>query len=662
MNMRRSRKSTYKARKRKRILRVLRLSVRVFFYAVIMVYFMAAVTAETVIEPPSARGNPGSSTLAAETFVPGMTEAGTPGTGKTGSVAMPYMISDAAGNSPVIAGNGSSTGDIGSNTAGSNQGDASASTGDSTSTSTIASTSAGKENRGASVSGKISLNVENADIRDVLSAIALGMESNIVFTEQPIRVSFKISNVTYLTALEYLVKSNGLDYMVNGNIIVVGKSETLEKDFFNKQLFARFDLNYITAGQLGIQMERLGIPVKQVVINEKGKVLWAQGTSRELSKVKELVLMVDVPENEIKDPESPGEEPITGAEAVKLVPFKLEHIDAKTLEGFIKQLGMAIKAITIDNNPQTIWISTRDEEIVQLEEIVSLLDIEENKMIPEEKMPLELIPYELEFVTAENINRVVEQVGIDVKVLYLVSNPYKIWLDSKSKDIGDFEELIEKIDIMENGKWFIDVIALKLKHLTAEKFKSIASQLAIPVQLITLDSNAYTVWVTGAPEDIINIKSLLNDIDTDVVREDSAFFIRKLVNISPQEAVTRFEYLQITDARVFALNFPLFSKEILVVCRPDRIQEIESAIAGIDVKGEKIRVPIDYSTSPAGQSRLAARRDLLVDLTGISSLNFYISGNISRDTTPRYIMWVEETPENIQKIMDMIKIIDSLVE
>ncbi|NSW89328.1 MAG: hypothetical protein HPY74_01375 [Firmicutes bacterium] len=595
--MRKTRKSTFKARKRKKILNTIGIIIRIFLCIVYITYFMTAVTAETVIKP-LIWNNTSSETASTVSKI-----------NNASTVASRIDTSGISNKSSLE---------------------------------TISKTA----------SDKISLNVENADIRDVLSAIALGLDLNIIFMEQSQRVSFRINNVTYLTALEYLLKSNGLDYLVNDNIIIVGKSETLQNDFFNKPLLARFDLNYITAKQLSSQIDALEISVKKIIFDENEKSIWVQGTSQYISKVKELISMVDIPENAIKEAGL-----VQGI--VKLLPYELKHIDAATFENFIKQLGMDIKTITIDTNPKKIWVSAKEEEIAELEELIKTIDVEENKLVAKEDIPLKLIPYELEFVSSDRINSIITQMGIDVKVLCLSSNPYKIWLDSRSKDIADFEELIDKIDIMENGKWFLEVTTLKLKYLTADRFKAIINQLDIPVQVITLDSNAYTVWVSGTPRDIIDIKLLLRDIDTDNIREDSAFYIHKLSNISPQEAVTRFEYLQITDAKVFTLNFPLFSKEILVVCKPDRKEEIAKAIDGIDVKGEKIKVPVDYSTDAAGQSRLASRRDLLVSLTGIPATSFFISNNVSRDSTPRYIMWVEETPENIRKILDMITTIDS---
>jgi type IV pilus assembly protein PilQ len=157
----------------------------------------------------------------------------------------------------------------------------------------------------------------------------------------------------------------------------------------------------------------------------------------------------------------------------------------------------------------------------------------------------------------------------------------------------------------------------------------------------------------------LDVKFLLREIDTKIAQDDSTYFIYRLANISPDDAVSRFQLLQVDDAKVFALNYPLFSKELLVICPIDRSNEIKDTLKKLDVKGEKIKVPVDYSNSPAGQSRLAARREVLVKLTGIPATSFFISNNISRDTTPYFVMWVEETPENIKKIRDMIDSIDS---
>ncbi|NLE26472.1 MAG: hypothetical protein GX625_14230 [Clostridiaceae bacterium] len=74
---------------------------------------------------------------------------------------------------------------------------------------------------------------------------------------------------------------------------------------------------------------------------------------------------------------------------------------------------------------------------------------------------------------------------------------------------------------------------------------------------------------------------------------------------------------------------------------------------------EKIKVPVDYSDVAGGSSKLKKRRDLLVDLTGIPSTSFTISDNVSRDDEYLYIMYLEDTQENIKKVKDYVTYIDS---
>lgn len=505
-------------------------------------------------------------------------------------------------------------------------------------------------NKGSSA-GRISINIEDADLRDVLSAIALGMNVNVILVEQPTRVSFRIKDVTYNTALDYLLRSNGMEYLASGNLIVVGKRETLQKDFFNQMLLTRYNLNFITSDTLSRQIDTLGIPIKKITIDENQKSIWVQGTPQSLSKVKELIAMIDIEENLIEEGEP--------VEIIKFVPFELKYITAESFERFIRQIGINAKTIIIDTNPQKIWVKAKEQELVDIEELAKNVDIEENAVLVVSSKPLELVPYSLEFIPAVELTKLISQMGIDVRTVSFPSNPNRIWIDSRSNGISDFEEIVTKVDKMENAKWPLDIKTQKLQYLTADKFKAIVQQLGIPVQVITLGSNTYTVWLTGDSRDLLDVKFLLREIYTKIAQDDSTYFIYRLANISPDDAVSRFQLLQVDDAKVFALNYPLFSKELLVICPIDRSNEIKDTLKKLDVKGEKIKVPVDYSNSPAGQSRLAARREVLVKLTGIPATSFFISNNISRDTTPYFVMWVEETPENIKKIRDMIDSIDS---
>lgn len=507
----------------------------------------------------------------------------------------------------------------------------------------------------ANVKNAVSITFKDADLRDILSALALTMNVNIILAEEPVTTSFHISNVTPRTALTYLLKTLGMEYVENGNLIVVGYRETLENGFMNQMSLTRFNLKYITSDVLSSQIDVLGIPVKKIVLDDNNKAIWVQGTPQSISKVKELISMLDVIENYPGD-EAEGE--VIDVDKVSLTPFKLKYITAETLERLIHDMNINSKTLTIDANPQTIWVDATGQALEDIKELIMKVDVVDN-YIAESHLPLELIPYTLNFVTPENVTELMTEMKIDVKAIYFNSNPNKIWIDARSKDINDFEELISKVDLMENGKWPLNVETLRLKNLTASKLKTAAQEIGITAQILTLDSSAYTVWIIGDKSEILDVKLLLSELDRNSVDRVSSFFIHNLENISADEAVKRFELLDIDDAKVIALNYPLFAKEVLVITPSDMKEDIKKILADFDKPGQKIRVPIDFSNHAAGQSRLTARRDLLVSLTGIPASSFHISNNVSKTDTPHYIMWIEETPANITKVKNMISSIDN---
>lgn len=143
--------------------------------------------------------------------------------------------------------------------------------------------------------GGVTIEVRGADIRDVLSALALKMGSSVILAADPVKVNFKAEGVTARRALELLVQREGLSYIQDGNIIVVGKQEDLDKNFFAQMHLTRFDLVYIPAEKVKSLIGQLGIPAKAVTVETHPGILWAQGSAQALQKVRELVNAVDIP-------------------------------------------------------------------------------------------------------------------------------------------------------------------------------------------------------------------------------------------------------------------------------------------------------------------------------------------------------------------------------
>lgn len=110
--------------------------------------------------------------------------------------------------------------------------------------------SANSESQGDKLEpGNIYLSVEDSDIRDVLSIIAINMDCSVIFLEEPVNLSFEVNNVEAVVALELILQKNNFSFIKNKDIIIAGEVGNLHQKFFDHMILTRFDLKYISSEQ-----------------------------------------------------------------------------------------------------------------------------------------------------------------------------------------------------------------------------------------------------------------------------------------------------------------------------------------------------------------------------------------------------------------------------
>lgn len=422
----------------------------------------------------------------------------------------------------------------------------------------------------------ISLNVRNADIRDVLSALAVNMGSNIVYTEEPVKVDFSVQSVTCEEALDYLLKSVGMEYIKDNNTIIAGTRESLEKNYLDKIALTKFNLKYIRADVLSSQIDALSIPVKKVTLDTNDKVIWVQGLPGDLSKVAQLVAMLDKAENAY------------WSEEYKLSPVTLTHISADLLNNVLNDMGF-YGGLIIDSNPMTLWIYGTEEDAALANEIKTQLDIPQNTL----------------------------------------SNNFVL----KRKD---------------------------LQYLTSEKAKDVIQELNIDINVVALSRRMQTVWLSGTQEAVNLALSVLNQVDIKDNLEQDHMAVYNLRNITAKEAMARLRSIENEkNVKFYTFSFPQFVKSVMVFCPQDYRLHVLAQLEEIDVASEEIKVPVDYSNHSSGTTKLKNRRDLICEITGLPEDKFTISKNVARDDNHYYIMYLEASPDVVQYVKDVIKMIDN---
>jgi hypothetical protein len=160
-------------------------------------------------------------------------------------------------------------------------------------------------------SSRVSLDVREANILDVLSVLSVKMGAQVIFLEQPTTVTFKSSNLSALTTFQLLLQKEDLDYLVVSNHYVVGDRERLYDDFYNRLILTNYDTRYISVQTLQELIDQLNIPVQNVTVDINTQEIWVQGTPMALSKFLELIETVDRRQNAAFD---------TGGERVVRMP------------------------------------------------------------------------------------------------------------------------------------------------------------------------------------------------------------------------------------------------------------------------------------------------------------------------------------------------------
>jgi type IV pilus assembly protein PilQ len=375
-----------------------------------------------------------------------------------------------------------------------------------TTTSSSASTGYGE--------GQISMDVRDADLRDVLSALAFKLGATIILGRsdgQVIKVTFKVQGVSANQALDLLVQSQGLAYIQRGSLIVVDSSENLKENFFNQMLLTQFNTYYVTAATLKGMMDTLEIPLQSITLDTNPNVMWVQGTAQSLQKVRELVLLVDRAENLVS-------------------PMPLEY---KTIV--------------------TTQISTT--------RVLELLG----------KMGVEVKQY----------------IELNNRLMVFDREIFPMW--------GDVEKLIAELDTQ-----------------TAKKETAFIYQLKNIVAADAEQRLALFDFGSGADAENTTIKTV-------------------------------------------TFNNPIFSREILIISPVHLENEVRSALGSLDMTRDKIRVPVLKTSGKGAHASCSAKRELLSTLSGVSAGSMHVSSNLSGDSeNPEHVLWVEATPDQIQLIRNLL--------
>ncbi|TYO95058.1 energy transducer TonB [Desulfallas thermosapovorans] len=265
-----------------------------------------------------------------------------------------------------------------------------------------------------------------------------------------------------------------------------------------------------------------------------------------------------------------------------------------------------------------------------------------------------LTRFSLYHVPAETIKELIGALGVEQVSITVDTNQRLIWVQGTAQVLKKVRELIYTVDT-EDSRLSLDYKILTLHQIPTDRavelLKSIGIELKRYVQLdnrlMVFDSELFPRWE--------EITTLVNDLDGQASVEQKVF-VYQLKNITAGYAAKRLAQFHFGDEiKTITNNYEKFGRELLVLCPPYLETTVRSALVSLDATRQKTRIPVDTASGEGAYQSLNAKRSLLSELSGISLASFRISNNLSGDSkNPTYVLWVEETPDNVQLVKDLL--------
>lgn len=158
----------------------------------------------------------------------------------------------------------------------------------------------------------ISLQVRDADVRDVIGFIAEESGANIIMSDEVKgNISLKLRKVPWDQALVLVMRSKGLGYVRQSNVIRVASVDELRKESRNAQEFLRarqelapirvkvIPVNYANVDSLNVQVKEFLSKEGKVVVDARSNSILVADREDVLDKITRLIQALDIQPNQV---------------------------------------------------------------------------------------------------------------------------------------------------------------------------------------------------------------------------------------------------------------------------------------------------------------------------------------------------------------------------
>lgn len=354
----------------------------------------------------------------------------------------------------------------------------------------------------------ISLDVRNADVRDVLSAVAVNMGKSIIYKGAEQRVTLRLADMPTMTAFDYILRLAGMTYLQDGNTLIVSTREVLTEDFARRLALTSLGLKYVSITEITQKIHQLGLPVTVISMEENASTLWVQGFPADIAKVRELVNVLDIPENEA----GTG---LTALGGKTLSYMKLRYIDPYDFNIFLRTLGIEY-GLPVSSAGDRLYLFANAEERRVVSELKTKLDRENADLQLEDFSSFAVISFAN--ISKETAVGAVTALYPSLNVVSVDNAAKAFFVSGKSEDISRATKLVAELDKVNNKDISTTFFAYDLDHITAaeaeRRLDNIPFNDPVKFYVSTHAEFARTIFLYCNSDYEGQLRGLLQEIDT----------------------------------------------------------------------------------------------------------------------------------------------------
>ncbi|MEG0803763.1 MAG: hypothetical protein RSF90_02280, partial [Pygmaiobacter sp.] len=356
----------------------------------------------------------------------------------------------------------------------------------------------------------ISLNVQNADVRDVFSAIALNMGYSIIYTAEPVSLTLELENVKPDAAFEYILKILNMQYIAEGKTLIIGTRETLNANFRRSLSLTRFRLNYTTSAVVTDKIQQLDLPVTVITVETNERMLWVQGFAVDIGKVNDLIQLLDIPENAASAKPGDG----TGSTGKTLTYVTVGGgMTAYEFNRMLKTLGIEC-GLCLSNDGTKLYLYANSAEIALVNELLGKVNSGNYNDISAAD--------DFALLSVNNISKntaisSIASICPNLVVLSVDNSSKAFFVKGSNDDIQRAKQLLADIDLATMNSIGNTVNTYKLQHITAaeaeRRMASVAFDDGVSFYTSTQPEFSTTLFVYCNEFYWAQITKLLQEID-----------------------------------------------------------------------------------------------------------------------------------------------------